>query len=37
MAEEREAILKLGKKITDRVPQHLGLKKMTKDDPEYWG
>lgn len=37
MAEERDVILKLGKKITDRVPQHLGLKKLTKDDPEYWG
>ncbi|MDD3402155.1 MAG: FAD-dependent oxidoreductase [Hespellia sp.] len=37
MAEEREVILKLGKKITDRIPQHLGLKKMSKEDPEYWG
>ena len=23
--------------ITDRPAQHLGLKKITKDDPEYWG
>ena len=33
----RESILKLGKMITDRIPQKLGLKKITKDDPEYWG
>ncbi len=32
----REPILKLGKMITDRIPQHLGLKKITTDDPEYW-
>lgn len=33
----RESILKLGKMITDRIPQKLGLKKITQDDPEYWG
>ncbi len=33
----REPIAKLGKKITDRVPQKLGLKKITRNDPEYWG
>ena len=33
----REPIAKLGKKITDRIPQKLGLKKITKEDPEYWG
>lgn len=33
----REPILKLGKMITDRVPYKLGLKKLTADDPEYWG
>ncbi|MDE5804255.1 MAG: FAD-dependent oxidoreductase [Lachnospiraceae bacterium] len=33
----RKSILKLGKKITDRIPQKLGLKKITQDDPEYWG
>ena len=33
----REPIAKLGKKITDRIPQKLGLKKITKNDPEYWG
>lgn len=34
---EREPIIKLAKMITDRVPQKLGLKKITKYDPEYWG
>ena len=33
----REPIAKLGKKITDRIPQKLGLKKITRNDPEYWG
>ncbi|MGN0299378.1 MAG: FAD-dependent oxidoreductase [Lachnospiraceae bacterium] len=33
----REPIVKLSKMITDRIPQKLGLKKITKDDPEYWG
>ena len=33
----REPIAKLGKKITDRVPQKLGLKKITRNEPEYWG
>ena len=33
----RESIAKLGKKITDRIPQKLGLKKIEKTDPEYWG
>lgn len=32
MAKERELILKLGQKITDRI----GVK-VTVDDPEYWG
>ncbi|MCR5342932.1 MAG: FAD-dependent oxidoreductase [Butyrivibrio sp.] len=32
----REPIVKLGKMITDRVPYHLGLKKLKSDDPEYW-
>lgn len=32
-----EPIAKLGKKITDRIPQKLGLKKITRNDPEYWG
>ena len=33
----REPIAKLGKKITDRIPQKLGLKKITRNEPEYWG
>lgn len=33
----REPMAKLGKKITDRIPQKLGLKKITRNDPEYWG
>ena len=33
----RESILKLGKLMTDRIPQKLGLKKITTEDPEYWG
>ena len=33
----RESIVKLGKMITDRIPQKLGIKKITQDDPEYWG
>lgn len=34
---EREPIVRLAKMITDRVPQKLGLEKITKYDPEYWG
>ena len=33
----REPIAKLGKMITDRIPQKLGIKKITRQDPEYWG
>ncbi len=33
----REPIVKLAKLVTDRIPQHLGLKKIARDDPEYWG
>ena len=32
MAEQRDLIIKLGQKITDRI----GVK-VTVDDPEYWG
>ena len=32
MAEQRELILKLGQKITDRIGHT-----VTVDDPEYWG
>lgn len=35
--EFRQNVADLGKKITDRVPQKLGLKKITQDDPEYYG
>ena len=31
----REILFKLGKMITDRLPQKLGIKKLTEDDPEY--
>ena len=34
---EREPIVRLAKMITDRVHQKLGLEKITKRDPEYWG
>ena len=33
----RESIARLGKLVTDRIPQKLGLAKITKEDPEYWG
>lgn len=32
----RQVIADLGKHITDRIPQKLGIKKITADDPEYW-
>ncbi|MBR0207518.1 MAG: FAD-dependent oxidoreductase [Oscillospiraceae bacterium] len=31
----REILFDLGKMITDRIPQKLGLKKITENDPEY--
>lgn len=37
MVTNKENLLKLGKKMTDRMPQKLGLKKLTEADPEYWG
>ena len=37
MSEERELIKKLGKKITDRVDVKLGLTKIDKASPEYYG
>ena len=33
----REKIIALGKKMTDRIPQKLGLEKITESDPEYYG
>ena len=35
--EPREVILKLGHMVTNRIPYRLGMKKLTKYDPEYWG
>lgn len=37
MVTNKENLFKLGKKITDRIPQKLGIKPMTEADPEYWG
>ncbi|MCF0137135.1 MAG: FAD-dependent oxidoreductase [Oscillospiraceae bacterium] len=37
MVTNKENLFKLGKKLTDRLPQKLGLKKITEEDPEYWG
>jgi NADPH-dependent glutamate synthase beta subunit-like oxidoreductase/Fe-S-cluster-containing hydrogenase component 2 len=37
MVTNKENLLKLGRKITDRIPQKLGLVKLTEADPEYWG
>ena len=31
----REILFDLGKMITDRIPQKLGLVKITENDPEY--
>lgn len=33
----REPIIRLGTMITDRAKIKLGLQKLTKEDPEYWG
>ena len=32
----REPIAKLGKKITDRIPQKLGVKKITRTGSKTW-
>jgi len=37
MVHNKENLLKLGKKMTDRIPQRLGLAKMTEESPEFWG
>ncbi len=37
MVTNKENLFKLGKKMTDRAPQMLGLKAITEADPEYWG
>ena len=33
----REAVLRLGKVVTDRAEVLLGKEKLTKESPEYWG
>lgn len=37
MVKNKENLFKLGKLITDRIPQKLGIKPITEEDPEYWG
>ena len=37
MVRNKENLLKLGKKMTDRIPQKLGLVSITEKDPEFWG
>ena len=37
MVTNKENLFKLGKKMTDRAAQMLGIKKITEEDPEYWG
>lgn len=37
MITNKENLFKLGKKLTDRIPQKLGLEPLTEADPEYWG
>ena len=37
MVTNKEKLLALGKKMTDRVPYKLGLKKLDESCPEYWG
>ena len=35
--EDRPETAKLAKMMVDRIPQMLGIKKLTAADPEYWG
>ncbi len=37
MVTNKENLFKLGKKMTDRAMQQLGIEKITEADPEYWG
>ena len=37
MVTNKENLLKLGKKITDRIPYKLGMKKLDEECPEYTG
>ena len=37
MVTNKEKLFALGRKMTDRIPQKLGLVKLTEEDPEFWG
>ena len=37
MVTNKENLFKLGKMVTDRIPYKLGIKKVTEQEPEYWG
>lgn len=37
MVTNKENLFKLGKKITDRIPQKLGIKPIDENSPEFWG
>ncbi len=37
MVTNKEKLLALGKKMTDRIPYKLGLEKLTEECPEFWG
>ena len=37
MVNNKENLLKLGKKITDRIPYKLGVQKLDETSPEYRG
>ncbi len=37
MVTNKENLLKLGKKMTDRITFKLGIEKLTEESPEYWG
>ena len=37
MVTNKENLLKLGKKITDRIPYKLGVQKLDETSPEYKG
>ena len=37
MVTNKEKLLKLGKKMTDRIPYKLGIEKLDESCPEYWG
>ena len=37
MVHNKGNLLKLGKKMTDRIPQKLGLAKLDERSPEFWG